>query len=289
MSARAGHQRRENDAPVTAPSELTAERDEWMRRAGPFYPGLVALCALTVVPWPRGLQPHADDLVRAGKWFPAVGAALGLALAVLCEVLLWMEFTPALVALILVGSGIVATGPGWLRGAVTTTEWASRGGTSPVGDGVSIAGVLTIIGLLALRAGALLAMTTDNWGVSLFLAEVLAHWCIALLLHVGRESKPVEQGDYPWLAVGAISFSALGFASAIAGAATIFTLITDGAVALLSLVLVTLAAFGLGALLRHRFGRLSSASLATIAWVCGLLVLLAFSVADPAAVSPWVR
>ena len=80
-------------------ADLLADRDEWMRRAGPFYPGLVALCTLTVAPLPRGLRPNSDDAKRAAKWFPAVGAVLGLALVILCELFLWFGFAPALVAL----------------------------------------------------------------------------------------------------------------------------------------------------------------------------------------------
>ena len=162
-------------------------------------------------------------------------------------------------------------------------------GLSPVADATSVVGPLALIGLLAMKVAALLATDTDSWAVSLFLAAVMAHWCVLLLLHVGGDQAGPDQGERPHLAVGPVSLPGFGFGSAIAGAITVFALAVAGAVALLSLVLVALAAVGLGALLRHRFGHLGQRSLATVAAVCGLLVLLAFSLAHPAVVSPWIQ
>ena len=272
---------------------LVADRDEWMRRTGPLYPGLVALCALTPVPWPRGLSPSREDLTRAAKWFPAVGATVGLVLVIVCELLLWMGFMPSLVAIIAIGTGVAVTGPGRLRGAVTTIERVTPGAPPPVGDGLSATGALTLIGLLAIELGGLLATDIDSWGITLFASEVMAYWCVLLLLHIAGDSPasgvdaPSPTADRPHFAVGAVSLPALGFGSAVAGAVALLALVFAGAVAILSVILVALAAFGLGMLLRRRFGRLANDSLAAVACLCGLLVLLAFSVAHPATASPW--
>ncbi|MEM9491906.1 MAG: hypothetical protein AAGC55_22360, partial [Myxococcota bacterium] len=58
-------------------AEVTLDRDEWMRRTGPLYPGLVALCCLTAFPLPSGLRLADDDLARSALWFPVVGGLLG--------------------------------------------------------------------------------------------------------------------------------------------------------------------------------------------------------------------
>ena len=275
---------------------LLADRDEWMRRTGPLYPGLVALCALTRVPWPSGLTPSRDDFTRAAKWFPAVGAAIGLSLMMVCEFLLWMEFAPSLVAMFAIGACVAATGPGRLRGAVATIQRMSPG-AAPVDDSLSLAGVLTVVGLLAVQFGSLLATSTDEWGITLFVSEVMSYWCVLFLLHIDGDSptsradgpRPARSVDRPHFAVGAVSLPALGFGSAVAGAVALLGLAFAGAVAILSVILVALAAFALGVLLRRRFGRLSDESLATVACLCGLLVFLAFSVAHPATMSPWIQ
>ena len=269
-------------------SDLTPERDEWMRRMGPFYPGLVALCALTVVPLPRGLTPTREDMLRGAKWFPAVGAASGIALAILCELLLWFGLSPAVVALLLVPASLAMTGTGLLLATASTVDDLVSRDRARGLDALGTHGTLALIGLLAVRVVALMSASPDEWGMALFFSEVISYWSVLFLLYIGDLLDEPDIRDRVFLAVGPISLPALGVGSGVAGGAVIVALWLSGAVVLLATLLAAAIAFALGVLFQRKMGGVSNRSLATIACLCGLLVLLAFSAAHPATVSPWI-
>lgn len=270
-----------------AVANVTPERDEWMRRLGPFYPGLVAICSLTAAPLPAGLQPSQDDLLRSATWFPVVGVAVGALLAMVAELLLWCGVVPALAGLLVIAVALMVTGPATATAAARTIV-AMRGST-PRAGGDSPATVLTVVALVAIRVVALLATDTDTWEISLLLSEMTSYWAVLLLLHIGDAMSEPNTDDLPPLAVGSISLPALGLGSAAAAIVLVITLLLSGAVVLLSTLLAAAMAFVFGMLLQRRFGGMSHRSLAAVLFAVGLLVLLVLSVAHPADVSPWMQ
>lgn len=265
------------------------DRDEWMRRTGPFYPGLVALCALTIVPLPQGLSPTRDDLRRSAKWFPVVGAAIGATMAVLAKLLLWLELVPAVVAILVIFTTIVLSGSGMIMAVARMAQRMSLT-VGRTRDNVLLGvGILALMGVLAIRGVALLGTAPDDWGTALLCSETMAYWTVLFLLYVGDCLDEPTTDNTVRLAVGAVSLPSFGIGSAIAGGIAVAGLLWSGTVVLAAVVLVAAIAFALGVLLQRRYGGLSDTSLATIAIVCEIAVLLAFASAHPATISPWIQ
>lgn len=261
-----------------------------MRRLGPLYPGLVALCSLSLVPLPAGLLPTADDRLRAAKWFPAVGALFGASLALLAALLSWWGFVPALRAVIIQVAAVGLTGTGLLAGVAWTAQRVARPAGRVEADFAHwLPGTLAIVGLLAVRTAALMALDPDEWTSALMLSEVVAYWSVLFVQSIGQPADVPGAGQPANLAVGQVSLPGLGMASAIAGATAVLVLIMSGVIALMSTLIAVAAAFALDLLLQRRLGGTPSLTLPAIASTCGMLVLLAFAAAHPTSVSPWLR
>jgi adenosylcobinamide-GDP ribazoletransferase len=256
-------------------AEVTVDRDLWMRRAGPLYPALVAVRMLTRVPLPRSFAPAAEDAGPAAAWFPAVGAAVGLALAGCAAVAAATGLVAAVAGLGVVGLAVLIGG-GRVEGGLARAAgvWAGRDGA---GIGVAWFAV-------AVRAVALIGTATGSWTAALVVSQVTARFTPLLVQRLGAPADEAPAPRRGSLVVGEPSWVAFGVAAAIAAFAA---LVFGKGLGLLALVVGGL--FGLGAALwaQRRSDDTAADTLAAVAVASELVVLLCFAAAHPAIVSPW--
>lgn len=282
-------------------AEVTLERDEWMRRTGPLYPGLVALCCLSAIPLPRGLEPTGEDIARAAWWFPVVGAGIATSLAALAWFLSAIGLVPGVTALIVVIAGVVgtramlergvaATFDGYLqgRGGRSSAAWRSwshsSGGEQWHDSGPVVWSAVAVVCALALRAGALMGMSTSSyiWWAALVIAHASARWVLILL------PKLVERGATQaslLSSLGDISWRMFGVASGVVILLALFFGQLAGAVIVLAIAAL---AFGVTRVLQQRPDAVSDSVTTAAACVCEIAILVAFAAVHPAVRSPWV-
>jgi adenosylcobinamide-GDP ribazoletransferase len=169
---------------------------------------LIALGFLTRLPAPRLAPEDAGDIARAAPWLPAVGALVGLlvALAVLLgtSVTPWIGALLGLLAWVLVTGGLhvealgdVADGLGAAHGNRDRFIEVAR--DPHLGSFGAIAIALQLIAKLVLLAALAERATPYELAASLILTAAWARWATLLL---GRIVPPLAEGLGSRLAAG---------------------------------------------------------------------------------------
>lgn len=265
------------------------DRDEWMRRTGPLYPGIVALRNLTVVRLPRVLEPTEDDLARSAPWFAVIGALVGGILALAAILLLRADLVPAIAGGIVLVLAVVVSGALHEVGLTRSVDVLAAGSSDDTyydtpDTRSGLYGLLALMGLFTVRALGLLGTDTDVWVAAIVISQITLRWSVLLLLKIGD-----RLGDPPraprTLMVGEFSWAMFGAATAIA---SVIAVILAGGLGLATLVVAALLAFGVGLFFQRKFGGLNRHSLGAASVICEVSVLICFAAAHPAASSPWV-
>lgn len=267
------------------------DRDEWMRRSGPLYPGLVALRCLTRLPLPAGLaQPTAEDVQRAAAWFPVVGGLLGGVLAGVLAVGLGLGLVPAVaVALALVLEPVLTGGlheAGVARVAGETARGLGGGDDGADGDG-GVVGPVAVGAVLVVRAIGLLGVAAGAWVGALVVSRMVGRWAVLVMDRLGDGQEKAAPGapgpqGHAGLRVGNRSWVPL----AIGGAATaVVALWLGGSTG----IVAALGGTTVAALLARRTRGIGEHRLAAAAVLCEVVVLLIFAARVPAAISPWIH
>jgi cobalamin synthase len=248
---------------------VARDRDEWMRRLGPLYPGVVALRQTTAVRWPAILDTAGDDRTRSAPWMVGLGAAIGACAWSAAWLVGWLGAPPAL------GGAIALAVVAALGAAVVETGTARRcdgwwPGTGP----------LAVALLVTLRATALLSTAPAAWAGVLIAAPLVGRWSALVVQRTGADGagrRDLIVGPVSWFVLGAVTVAVVVAASALAGAGGFVGVLLAGG-----------AAVGLSARLRHREGGLGPDVLALAAATGELAVLLCAAVDHAAALSPFV-
>ena len=271
------------------------DRDEWMRRSGPLYPGLVAACCLTRLPVPAGLaQPTAADVQRAAVWFPVVGGLLGAALAGVIAVGVGVGLVPAVAAALALMLEPVLTGglheAGVARVAGQVGQELRRGGTPDASGGsgghgdVAVAGAVAVVAVLAVRGVGLLGVAAGAWVGALVVSRMVARWAV-LVMDALDEKAPAQDGPgqvRASLRVGLVSWVPLAVGGGITAVVAIWLGGSTGLIA-------ALAGTAVAALLARLVRGAGEHRLAAAAVLCEVTVLLIFAARVPAAISPWIH
>jgi hypothetical protein len=211
-------------------------------------------------PWPGALVVATGIAVGAGAWLAgrAVGL-LGVAPALI-------SFVGAIVAVVL-GAAVVERG---LHAA--SERWlGARWATLVVGA--------AILGRLV----ALWSMAPRLWLGAFVLAAAGGRWAAVGLQRLGDVSAP---GRGRTFVVAPLSWLELGAASAVV---LVLALLVAGAAGLAIMLAAVLIAVGLGLGVQILDRELAGDSLAAIAAVVELVVLIGLAAAEPATMSPFLR
>lgn len=265
-----------------------ADRDEWMRRLGPLYPGAVAIRQTTVMRWPGGLRATTDDSERAAPWMVVVGAVLGVAawgvawVAGVLDVPVAVRGALAVLALTALTAALLDVG---LARAVE--RWSGRDPGALVGDGdhgpIGPAGTSVLLAVALTRVVAVIAIRPSAWLAALVVAPLLGRWAALALQRLGDVLEPPAP-DRRSLVVGGVSWLQLGVVTALVGVVAVLGL---GAVALVLLAMCGAIAFVAGLVVERARGGLDGHSLAAVAAACEVLALVGIAAIAPALVSPW--
>jgi adenosylcobinamide-GDP ribazoletransferase len=269
--------------------DVVFDRDEWMRRTGPLYPGIVALRNLTVVRLPRALEPTPDDMARSAPWFAVIGAIVGGVLALAAILLLGADLVPAIAGGIVLVLAVVVAGALHEVGLTRSVDVLAAGTSDDTyydtpDTRSGLFGLLALMGLFAVRALGLLGTDTDKWVAAIIISQVTLRWSVLLLLKIGdRLGEP--RTDHRTLMVGDFSWAMFGAATAVA---SVIAVIFAGGLGLAALIVAALLAFGVGLFFQRKFGGLNRHSLGAASVLCEVSVLICFAAAHPASASPWV-
>ena len=150
-----------------------------MRRAGPFFPLLVAATAQTRLPLASDLKPTEDDLARAQPWSPLVGALLGLGLGFFAALVASLGLDDVAVAALVASAWVVASGAWAELGlarhlerlfARSSSDSESRGLTTALGL------TLSLVVSLLLRVALLSSIDLGAWAGALLVSAAAARF-----------------------------------------------------------------------------------------------------------------
>lgn len=266
-----------------------ADRDEWMRRLGPLYPGAVAVRQTTAMRWPGDLRATADDAVRAAPWMVVVGGALGAiafaagwlagklgvapavsgALAVL---------TLSILSAAILDVGLARTVERWLRGLPDVDAPAI-----PADSGLGAPGVSVLLATAMLRVVAIIAIRPSAWFAALVLAPLIGRWAALALQRLGDVLEPPAP-ERRSLIVGEVGWGQVAVVTALVALLAVLGL---GWSSLLILAVVAAVAFGIGLASERTRGGLDAHGLAAVAAVCEVIALIGAAAIAPAVLSPW--
>lgn len=249
------------------------ERDEWMKRTGPFFPLLVAFRMHSRLPVAADLDPTEDDVRRAVPWTLAVGFAVGGALSLVAWLLLRTPLVPAIVATLLVAMGVFVSGAFAEYGLAGVLARRIGAGSS-IGSGHLLAAVL-------LRIGLFLGTAPEAWVAALVLSLVAGRLGYLLLLRppwvvwMGAASDASESDDPAASGLSTSSWAVLA------------TVVVLGAIAFAGArsLLIVLGCVAVAALARRARHRLDAE---VVVAVCELLALVVLAASSPAVVSPLI-
>ncbi|MCG8420491.1 MAG: adenosylcobinamide-GDP ribazoletransferase [Proteobacteria bacterium] len=271
---------------------VTAERDEWMRRTGPLYPGLVALCYLTAVPLPRGLEPTEDDVVRSAVWFPLVGGIAGTVLYSLAQLLRAANLATAVAAIFIVVAGVAGTRAMRELGVGKTADRLGGLRANVSASEITAHGAIAIVAALALRAGALISTDVGVWFAALVISQASAYWAMLLALkltHQADGESGSRQGRTESALTGKVSWTTAAVAGGIlAGAAVMLDVWHTGGYSFVAVLATALLACFVGWFFQRRTDGATRPTLASAALICEIAALLVFAAAHPASESPWI-
>ncbi len=264
------------------------DREEWMRRTGPLYPGLVALRLLTRLPVLRGADPNSEDTGRSAPWFPVVGSLVGGVVAGVALVVLEVELVPAIVAALVLAIAAVMTGGLHEAELARTADMLGANEDDYEDDyeihagRIGMYGILSVVTLFAVRWILLLGTDPAEWIGALVASQVTIRWSLLLLLKIGDQVGDQFTGRS--LLIGGFSWAAFAVATAIA---LVVVTICGGGVGVISLLVAAIVAFFVGLFFQRRHGGMSSPTLGAASIVCELTVLVVFALGSPALTSPW--
>jgi adenosylcobinamide-GDP ribazoletransferase len=250
----------------------------------------VALQFLTRLPLPRDLDPEPADLVRAGPWFPAVGAVIGGLLALLAQLGLAAHLAPGAVAALVMTGAVLLTGAFHEDGLADTAD--GIGGGMNREDRLRIMrdsrigsyGAVALILLFGLRAALLWSTRPEAWALALVTSHTLARWSTLVLLTTGVYAREQDAGPGKPL-VGGLSQRA--FATATFATLAGIALLSPGP-GLAGLLGSGALALALGRYFQRRIGGLTGDCLGAANVACEVFTLLCFAAAQPALRSPWI-
>ncbi len=277
----------EDPAPIPPATASYGDRDEWMRKTGPLFPGLVALRQLTTLPMPAGLQATGGDTGRAAPWYPVIGALVGCLLAILAVVIDATDLVPAITGLAVCAAAIAVSGAMHETGFARTVDAIT--GEAAAGRSLGLPGLLALLAAVAGRAVLLLGIDPSAWPGALITSQIALRWAPVFVAAIGdRIGEPGPDDPMPRLTVMTrkTSPALLAVGSAFAAVAA---LIFGGWIVLLAFLGAAAVAFLAGLFLERRFSGLDAPGLAAVGLLCELLVLLCFAFADPASSSAWAR
>jgi cobalamin synthase len=245
-----------------------------MRRAGPFYPLLVAAQLQTRLPIAASLEPSDEDIDRARPWLPAVGLIWGALLALFAGVLLASALATPIVAALVV-TAMVVLGGAWseLGLARTTSRLLDRAGdiygdvreqrVAPIAVSIAVLMLVRAAGLWSIEAGA--------WTGALIASQVAARFSMVVAARWNSRPSAVEgEESMSWMAFG---ISAL--------AAVMIVAVAGGGAGLLALVLAVPP--GLFAARLARDGDVDETTAGPAA-LAEMLAIICFAAVSPAAV-----
>jgi len=259
-----------------------ADRDEWMRRLGPLYPGAVAIRQTTAVRWPGGdLRTTTDDAERAAPWMVVIGAVLGLAAwgvgwaAGLLGVVPALQGALAVVTLTALTAALLDLGL-----ARTVERWLGRSDDDPA---LGAAGTTALLSSAVIRVVAIVSIRPSAWLAALVVAPLIGRWAALCLQRLGDVLEPPVSGRRSLL-VGGVTWLQVGIVTALVGIVAVLGL---GLASLLLLAAVAALTFLAGLVVERRRGGLDGHALAAVAAVCEVIALIGVAAIAPALTSPW--
>jgi cobalamin synthase len=249
-------------------------RDQWQRRAGPFYSLLVAGKQQTRLPLAKDLEPSSEDVVRSWAWLPIAGLILGCGLAVIASLLLRTALVPIVVAALVVALGVFATG-GWLElGVARAVDALMRSTDRAVSDSSSVTMSVVLVLLVVLEAAMLVGTRPSAWVGALVVSHLVGRWSMLLAIAlprwrslVGIAMTPPPHEGTPDVGIDSPSWLAIGVAS---GVAFMGSVLAGGAAGALSFAIALPMAW----LTRRLAARPSAVRLDSLA-ACGAITQLA--------------
>ncbi len=245
-----------------------AARDEWLRKAGPLYPLIVAAKLQTRLLLVPSLVESADDRERAEPYLPVVAGILGALLYVLYRLLAGFGLPSSVCAVLILAASVTLTGA-WLEvGLGRAIEqgarmWDPTG--QPSAGRVAMPTTLTL--LLLVKFATLAHVPSSRMLAALLIVPIASRWSVGFAFRLWRNGGPGREPE----ATGWNGFLMVSVALGV------FVLLFGKGPALLSLV----AATGGAAAAVHLTRRYSRAR---EDWACAagalteVLALLAFCV-----------
>jgi adenosylcobinamide-GDP ribazoletransferase len=257
-----------------------ADRDEWMRRLGPLYPGAVAIRQTTAMRW-GDLRATADDTLRSAPWMVAVGAVLGIG-AWLCGWLVGrlgvtaaLQGAIAIAALTALSAALLDVGL-----ARTVERWLARDRDEAA---IGPAGTIALVTAALVRVVALISIRPSLWLAALVVAPLVGRWAALALQRLGDLLEP-PLAERRSLVVGEVSWGALGLVTLLVSVLAVLGL---GWPALLILLAVGAIAFAIGLAVEKQRGGLDADTLAAVAALCEVIALVGAAAIAPAVASAW--
>ena len=253
-------------------SRVVADRDEWMRRLGPVYPGLVALARTTALVPSETPRATEADVGRAAAWVVAVGALIGVAGFLAVELFVKIGATRALAALVgvvaisLIGGGVAERGLArWMRKV-------------RLGEGVTVAASAL------LRWVALVSIEPSRWAPVLLVAPVVGRWA-AVFLQALADPAPFDRSGRS-LVVGQ---PAPPITVALSAGVCVAAVLGLGWIGIGALAVAAAGAFAIGLRAQRQAGGIDAEVVGAAAVIAELVVWVAAALAFPTAISPWQR
>lgn len=237
---------------------------------------ITALRFLTIVPLGRGREMDGRGMAAAMAWFPAAGALLGAAL-VLMDSLLADRLPGPVVSVLLVAALALVTGGLHLDGLADTLDgmFGGRGDRERTlaimkDSRIGAMGVIGLVLVLLFKYEALENLRGPLRASWLFLMPVLARFSQVVMSYRAEYARRVGSLARPF--VEFLGFGQLAFAAVFTLAVALWAAGAKGAVALLAVVLLTLAA---RYYFHRRLGGITGDTIGAVSELNEALVLLA--------------
>lgn len=258
-----------------------ADRDEWMRRLGPLYPGAVAIRQTTAVRWPSDLRTTSEDAERSAPWVVVIGAVLGVAAWLVGWTAGLLGVVPALRGALAVVTLTALTAALLDLGLARTVErWMGRADDDPA---LGPAGTTALLSGALLRMVAVVSIRPSAWLAALVVAPLVGRWSALCLQRLGDVLEPPVSGRRSLL-VGGVTWWQVGIVTALVAIVAVLGL---GFAALLILAAVGALIFVLGLVVERNRGGLDGHALAAVAALAELGALIGVAALAPALTSPW--
>ncbi len=278
-------------------AEATIDREDWMRRTGPLYPALVALGCLTCLPLPKGLVPNRDDVQRSAPWLPIVGAALGLVTAGIAIGLWHLGMAASVAGSLALIVSLALTGAMLELGTARSAEvLLGRYLPATADSDRRRIGTLAIVCVLGFRGIALWGIDPTMWLGALVVAAMSARWVTLMWSYIarwlahfmgGRGDEVIEAPERVRATLLAGSVSEVAFAAVTV--VVLFIAAVSAAISgLIAMVVAGLCAAVVGMIATRTTRKLTGDSMATLAALSELAVLLTFAALHPPLQSPWL-